>query len=786
MFMNDRILIFFLGLISLFNYSNAQEIYTGAVMDNYLGMTSTKVQPADIVDNRYKGFIGFATNTIGSNNFNALNFNNLIGFTKHPRNEYRDHFGRGYTSFYTHVDLFNGMFEYKHKNAFGYRLSLKSYQQRWGLPNELTFADFNDFANHPNTGVPFSYKNLSIQTLPYFEHSFHYGRVIQEDDDHYFKAGGAIKLINGLDASYFFSKSGTMTFVNSDGPQIAFTNTGGANQFGQFQPNTPSSDQPLGLGLDLGVVYEYRPERAKFRYNMDGERNLKRYDVNKYLYKIGVSLTDLGWVKFQKDSTTYDFDANGVLISGSTFLNLNNTGYDNLKNSLAQPETSESADNKEQFRMSLPAAINLQFDYNVYKNFYAAYTSNIPLGIPSNPNRVRHIAVHSVIPRYETKKWGVAIPLSIKGNGQFMLGGTVRKSVGALTAFVGSQNLTFLFGKRKIYDSHIFAGISIAIPHSIPSDFDKDEVSDLQDRCPYDPGSWEHRGCPDSDNDGIIDLLDHCIYDQGKKENHGCPDRDGDGIIDVNDHCPDEAGLAVHYGCPDRDRDGVIDAADACPDVPGIELNNGCPFENPGCCMDNDGDGVTNEEDQCPNVAGSVYNNGCPIDSTNINTINLNETKPEIDPNHTGEQIKDNPLEPKEDNGGFDPIEIDHSTNVNDLLGGDELKRLTINFKSDQSYIEEQYFGKIDYLLRSTNALKDDNITFVIIGHTDSDGSDEYNMILSRKRSETVRKHVQNKGIDFDRIKTYYYGESEPLNSENNEDFKRLNRRVEIIVVRKK
>jgi OOP family OmpA-OmpF porin len=231
--------------------------------------------------------------------------------------------------------------------------------------------------------------------------------------------------------------------------------------------------------------------------------------------------------------------------------------------------------------------------------------------------------------------------------------------------------------------------------------------------------------------------------------------------------------------------DVQTDAADRCPDIPGIELNNGCPFENQGCCSDNDGDGVSNEVDQCPEVSGSVYNNGCPIDSTNLNTIDFKGVKPDIDPNHTGEQIIDNPLDPKEDNGGFDPVQISHETNVDTLLNGEEIRKLTVYFDSDQSFMQQSYIKQINELLVELKAESNEDIHFVIIGHTDQDGNDDYNLVLSRKRSETVRKHIQNQGIDFDRVKTYYYGEFKPLTSDENERAKKLNRRVEIIVVKK-
>ena len=70
----------------------------------------------------------------------------------------------------------------------------------------------------------------------------------------------------------------------------------------------------------------------------------------------------------------------------------------------------------------------------------------------------------------------------------------------------------------------------------------------------------------------------------------------------------------------------------------------------------------------------------------------------------------------------------------------------------------------------------------LIVGHTDSVGSDEYNMGLSQRRAEAARSYLMSQGIDGGRIRTSGRGESEPVSSNETEAGRSQNRRVEIAI----
>jgi len=77
------------------------------------------------------------------------------------------------------------------------------------------------------------------------------------------------------------------------------------------------------------------------------------------------------------------------------------------------------------------------------------------------------------------------------------------------------------------------------------------------------------------------------------------------------------------------------------------------------------------------------------------------------------------------------------------------------------------------------------DIIFVVAGHTDSTGTEDYNYELGRKRAERVARYlITHKKVDPLRVITASYGESVPLADNTKRKGRRRNRRVEILVYR--
>jgi outer membrane protein OmpA-like peptidoglycan-associated protein len=75
------------------------------------------------------------------------------------------------------------------------------------------------------------------------------------------------------------------------------------------------------------------------------------------------------------------------------------------------------------------------------------------------------------------------------------------------------------------------------------------------------------------------------------------------------------------------------------------------------------------------------------------------------------------------------------------------------------------------------------NVYLEIQGHTDSTGSQDYNMKLGHERAEAVRRYLNKQGVALNRMSTISYGASEPVESNKTKEGRSKNRRVVVIVL---
>ncbi len=75
-----------------------------------------------------------------------------------------------------------------------------------------------------------------------------------------------------------------------------------------------------------------------------------------------------------------------------------------------------------------------------------------------------------------------------------------------------------------------------------------------------------------------------------------------------------------------------------------------------------------------------------------------------------------------------------------------------------------------------------ENYRIMITGHTDADGGDDYNLMLSQNRAQSVYNYLVKNGIDKEKIKSQGKGETNPVASNDESKGRSENRRVEIYV----
>ncbi len=190
---------------------------------------------------------------------------------------------------------------------------------------------------------------------------------------------------------------------------------------------------------------------------------------------------------------------------------------------------------------------------------------------------------------------------------------------------------------------------------------------------------------------------------------------------------------------------------DKCPGTPGGHI-----VDRDGCSKDSDGDGIYDHRDKCPNtpVAAPVDANGCPKDSDEDGIIDQLDRCPGT------------PAGIKVDRTGC-PVPLKKKVSIN----------LKVKFDFDKASIKSVYEKHLQLVANFLEAYPDTTAT--LEGHTDNRGTDKYNMNLSQKRAENVKKYlVNNFKIDPSRLATRAYGESRPVATNDTDAGQAENRRV--------
>jgi OOP family OmpA-OmpF porin len=313
------------------------------------------------------------------------------------------------------------------------------------------------------------------------------------------------------------------------------------------------------------------------------------------------------------------------------------------------------------------------------------------------------------------------------------------------------------------------------------TDSDGDGVPDRLDKCPNTPPGVTvySDGCPtDLDQDGVPDYLDKCPgTPHGVSVNsEGCPiDSDGDGVPDNLDQCPGTpTGTQVGpNGCPiDSDGDGVPDYLDKCPNTPpGTKVDaNGCDF------IDSDGDGIPDYLDKCPNTphGEQVGQDGCPLDSDGDGIPDSRDDCPNTPP---GLKVLPDGCAPVGDCRKPRPGEkVDARGCALDKRF--VLRGVKFEFDSDRLTAPAKLIlNDVAGTLSSYPQIHLD-----VEGHTDSLGTDAYNLGLSERRANSVIRYLDGQGVQTDRLKAVGYGESMPIDTNDTEEGRDNNRRVEFKV----
>lgn len=106
-----------------------------------------------------------------------------------------------------------------------------------------------------------------------------------------------------------------------------------------------------------------------------------------------------------------------------------------------------------------------------------------------------------------------------------------------------------------------------------------------------------------------------------------------------------------------------------------------------------------------------------------------------------------------------------------------------LNFEFGTTQLTKESVGTVDNLISILKAYPSSEV--VLAGHTDNVGDDQSNKQLSQDRADAVRNMMVAGGINANRVNTAGYGEEKPVASNDTEEGRAKNRRLELVVMKK-
>jgi hypothetical protein len=423
-----------IALLLFFFYAGSAVVFSqerlGVITDNYLPVNQLSNNPSAIVDQKP----WLSINLLGAHFFARTNFlfledtrikffkeEPILGFENPSRN------GKGFM----HAEILgpSATMSYR-EHGFGFHMAVRTYANINKIPAVLGQIVADQGIDNIEDGV-YEMNNGRVKQMSWGEVGFSYGRIIYKRDRVLINGAVTINRLTGIFQTNLIIDNAIVEVENGKGTL--------RNIDGKYSYSEGNWGAGKGWGLNTGVTYK----KMLPKYNVDdyyAHSRKSNCSKPKYLYKIGVSLLDFGYIRFKEDART---------------ATLNDTASVNdLENGVGSVLGIE----KTKFTGILPTALSIQFDYRVKEMIYLNSTLVQKISF-SNLFGVERSNVFSFSPRFERSWFSASLPLSMANYITPQLGLYFR--VGPLA--IGTDHLSpFIFKRdQKAGDLYFYLNIPI-------------------------------------------------------------------------------------------------------------------------------------------------------------------------------------------------------------------------------------------------------------------------------------------------------------------------------------
>ena len=315
-------------------------------------------------------------------------------------------------------------------NGFGAHIATRFGLSVSGVGNGFARFAYNGLTYTPQHGIRYEERNMRVLAAAWTEFGASYARQLVSRD--------FTRLSIGATAKYLVGHGGAALGFGALDYTVLDTVAAVIHQAsGEYGLAMPAMNAGKGFAFDAGVTYERTLEEA------DGYIPHTACDPLGYKYRIGFSLIDIGGLRFA-DAYAGSFDASVADFSDYPAVEANDA---DAVDSLISASLS-AFQRRDQLRIGLPTAASLQYDQRVMDHVYVAgaLVQNLSFG---DALRIRRPNTVSIAPRFETRRFELAVPVTMYEYDPRRSGVGVMLRLNNLV--IGSDNMLPLLTRGNLY-----------------------------------------------------------------------------------------------------------------------------------------------------------------------------------------------------------------------------------------------------------------------------------------------------------------------------------------------
>jgi len=446
----------------------SQEMW-GVTTSNFAGSNGAILNPASLVTSKLYLDVNLATFDIFfQNNYGYIHQKDFSPFKLLVKNpefpEYGeddmpfDHFWDVRDKFIYSSQLIKGpsmMLAYG-RHAFALHTGARIITSTSRIPYDIANFGYYGLDYSEQHNVNYVSRNLHAASVFLGEIGLSYAYAFRKIGNEEWVAGITVKKLFSPAGAYVSADNLDYIVVNDSTINIKNMNGEVGYSFPMNYDNNEYPDSgPFikggGYGIDIGFAFQNKD----LSYQKKRFRRLCSQKYINYSYRLGISLIDLGYVTYDQNSQLHvynDISKYWISIDTINYYNFNELTRTMSREFYGNENTSFAGD---KVRLLLPTALSIQGDYHIYRKWYGGLVWIQPVHL--GKSYMRRPAQIALIPRYESPKLELALPLSLYDYRMPRVGFSVRYYF--LT--IGTDDLLGLVGYKNFTGLDFYASIKI-------------------------------------------------------------------------------------------------------------------------------------------------------------------------------------------------------------------------------------------------------------------------------------------------------------------------------------